>query len=1525
MTLQESLLGSRVSGDGSAMNSSGSLVPGATEPPRGVMSGGVQELKRVVRIKTGPPVRHRRCCLWVTEREQEQRQEQRQLRAQGVPRAVRQLCAFAGNYVQTNKYTLLTFPFLALRLQFQQVANVYFLFIAVFYAWERVSPVTGISRLSGAISLAIVLIYALVLEAIQDLRRWRQDQAINDAQCRVLAAGAFVEKRWKELAVGDIVKVAIDETVPADLLFLVSENKDGLAYLSTASLDGETNLKVFEAHSQLTPQGGIQLPVQPGRSGDKGIDSGAELKSDLDGGHLRRGEERTPVEQAGLQKKEEEDLAERLGRLDARCATLSCELPNAQLYEWAGSVDLAIEVVPAGAPRESVVIGLGPKQLLLRGAVLRKTRWIVGMVVYAGAQSKLQMNDDANAEKSTNLMRLMQVSLAVLIAAQLVVCVGFASVKTSWDYAYQGSHVYLLQATVPDWTTFFLACLTFILLLCYMVPISLIMSIQTVKNIQKLFLDADYGMYHAVTDTPATARSATLHEELGQVRVIFSDKTGTLTCNEMELLKVYIHGEVFGGDAGFGVESRRNIERLICERHASAQALEHFWMALAVCHQAEVTLRDDEPLHQWRRQRWADVQRLRAEAAQLVTGPAGVVAALRCLVTACEREREPHPPELDVHLEYSAASPDDKALVEGAAAVGCVFLGRRNGCLLVRIFGQVREFEILCVLPFDSERKRMSVLVSELVPEVEAAYQLTEILAQQYDAGIQKPSAAEERMLNTASPVFAEAHRQREMIITQHKAATTPVLWSKGADTAMQPRLVADGRSDSVRLAWEAMQQFAKSGLRTLVVASRHFSSSKDMDLQAWQGKLLHTLHLPQHIRKRRQDDLFSQLEISLQLHGCTAIEDKLQPGVTETLPRLAQAGIAVWVLTGDKTDTAMEIGFSCNLLSSEMNIVVLDEWSPDSSQGEQPLKNDVNDAQAAGHKQESQIPARIADGDIDPRLATYVKHTLERVLREIEEGAGEIDFHDDSVTTDGWAASTQEDEFPCAIAPFIAKRPLDAHPLAVVIHASCLSAALDHTIRDKSGIPIMSAFNEQKGPRSVMEEVNSATSAVIAGKTYRTALELFMAIGRRSAAVLCCRVSPKQKALVVQLGKTWLGTPGIPTMTLAIGDGANDVPMIKEAHIGIGISGHEGMQAVLASDYAIGQFRFLERLLLVHGRACYVRMSKMVLYFLYKSVVLSLTMCWMSRYNGFSGQSLYDGNIASGYNLFFTFFPVIVLACFDRDFPCDQQLLDNPSLYRTGQGGFGFSLSNFAQWALSGVWHSLVLLFGAVYILDSADGQGRSLPFPVLGVAVFSLVHVTVHLKLALSFASHTWVSVVALLFSVATWFMVWPLYTMQYRIAWLLNPDLWNSHAVLWSDARFILALVLLPTTCCSFDVALKFGGRNYPRLTRAPVIVNLVKYGQQASGYHSIGDNRQQAHQLIDHSNQQLSKLSRDSKAGARGSFSGPNEAGNRIVSTALCREDDDVSALRDTQITFGPDFLYPEVAQQQASYRSTLRCE
>ena len=235
--------------------------------------------------------------------------------------------------------------------------------------------------------------------------------------------------------------------------------------------------------------------------------------------------------------------------------------------------------------------------------------------------------------------------------------------------------------------------------------------------------------------------------------------------------------------------------------------------------------------------------------------------------------------------------------------------------------------------------------------------------------------------------------------------------------------------------------------------------------------------------REDKLANVYELIERDLTLLGATAIEDKLQVGVPRTIEQLMKANIAVWVLTGDKQDTAINIGQACSLITPQMKLRVINV--------EELVKKENN-------------------GEIDS--TTFRTLAMASVKQQIE--AGLVDAQ--------------------------AAEQLDAE-VGMVIDGRSLTLALDKEL---------------------------------AGS--------FLSLGTKCSAVICCRVSPLQKALVTSLVKD------SGRITLAIGDGANDVGMIQAAHIGVGISGAEGMQAVMASDFAFAQFRFLERLILLHGRYNY-------------------------------------------------------------------------------------------------------------------------------------------------------------------------------------------------------------------------------------------------------------------------------------------------------------------------------------------------
>ncbi|KAJ8949862.1 hypothetical protein NQ318_010496 [Aromia moschata] len=172
---------------------------------------------------------------------------------------------------------------------------------------------------------------------------------------------------------------------------------------------------------------------------------------------------------------------------------------------------------------------------------------------------------------------------------------------------------------------------------------------------------------------------------------------------------------------------------------------------------------------------------------------------------------------------------------------------------------------------------------------------------------------------------------------------------------------------------------------------------------------------------------------------------------------------------------------------------------------------------------------------------------------------------------------------------------------------------------------------------------------------------------------------------------------------TLAIGDGANDVSMIQTADVGIGISGQEGMQAVMAADFALSRFKYLERLLLVHGHWSYDRLAKMILYFFYKNAAFVFLCFWYQLYCGFSGTVMIDQMYLMLYNLLFTSLPPVAIGVYDQVAPYEI-LRDNPYLYRCGRLGKAYKSSSFWMTMLDALYQSTCIFFICLLAYSETD-----------------------------------------------------------------------------------------------------------------------------------------------------------------------------------------------------------------------------
>lgn len=302
-----------------------------------------------------------------------------------------------------------------------------------------------------------------------------------------------------------------------------------------------------------------------------------------------------------------------------------------------------------------------------------------------------------------------------------------------------------------------------------------------------------------------------------------------------------------------------------------------------------------------------------------------------------------------------------------------------------------------------------------------------------------------------------------------------------------------------------------------------------------------------------------------------------------------------------------------------------------------------------------------------------------------------------------------------------------------------------------KELIEITQSYVKINKPKAFIVEGENLGSIT---ETLETQLQ-FIEIVKYCEAVICCRVTPKQKADVVALVKKHL-----KKITLSIGDGANDVNMIQEAHIGIGLYGEEGMRAVQASDFAFVKFNCLWKLILVHGKWSYIRISEMILYFFYKNMVFTICQFYFSFVCGWSGQTIYDDYYITFYNLIFTALPVIVRAIIEQDvyyrFPVrinkedldeedsrpyeENQFLKKyyPKLYYIGQKNTLFTYKNFFMWVFQGVVHGLLIFLFNMYIYSDFIGvnEGYTTDIWVMSITMYtSIILVKKYFKIKLFF----------------------------------------------------------------------------------------------------------------------------------------------------------------------------------------------
>jgi phospholipid-translocating ATPase len=1064
----------------------------------------------------------------------------------------------------------------------------------------------------------------------------------------------WLPTKWKDARVGDIIRLERDEDIPADIVLLHATGENGLAYIETMALDGETNLK------------------------SKQVSTALETCDSIEG-------------------------------IAACSAELVVEDPNPDLYRFEGRV-----TVSGGK-----IMPLTLNEVIFRGCTLRNTPTAIGLVINTGEECKIRRNANHHPKAKKPALEKMANRIVIsLVVYVILLSVGCSIGYLLWQRSTEQYAWYLKDAAVK----FQEIIIGFAIQFNNIIPLALYVSLEIVKIGQVIMLSSDLEMYDEVSDTPAGCNTNTILENLGQIGYVFSDKTGTLTDNVMKFRKMSIAGTTWlhemdleAGDTGKSAPRPKS-------RDSSAAQPTSLIGRLSIAEE-RTSIASPRPTSSalvrrssshWRSTGRPDHVQPELNSSDLLgyirERPESPFAkrAIRYLlaIALCHTCL----PEIrDGKLEFQSASPDELALVQAARDLGFIVAQRSSQSVTLRLVedGEERDvvYEILDVIEFSSKRKRMSIIVrcpggkiwliskgadSTILPRLKMAHLAFQKASEvrkslELEQELQRKSGAREPRnsfggrpsltirrsfgVPMPSPTAAIAGPSRPLTPTRTASYGEAKIRRSGDDRPQRPAIVTRTVSFDVpqrqptqrsllspisrrqQPRWDKfafldepdlcddatifarcfkhLDEFATEGLRTLLFAHRFLT---DDEYRSWK-KVFDEASTSLVDRQEQIETVGEMIEQELELIGASAIEDKLQKGVPETIDRLRRANIKIWMLTGDKRETAINIAHSARICQPESEMFILD----------------------------------VNKGDLEAQLLG--------IMEELQH-----------------MADAQSES------------------------ASFLGSAPGHAVLVVDG-HTLSAIEPQSDD----------------GNTSTRLQTLFYNLIPSVDSVICCRASPAQKALLVRavrdmtaarrslFKRTRAGVKSVHTpLTLAIGDGANDLAMLAEAHVGVGISGKEGLQAARVADYSIAQFRFLGRMLLVHGRWNYARTARFVLATFWKEAFFYLPAVLYQRETGYTGTSIYESWSLTVLNTLFTSLCVVAPGIWEQDLSAET-LLAVPELYVFGQRNGGLNMVKYFAWMFAAAAEGLLIWF-ACWAGYGVFGPVRDDGLFALGDLIFSV-----------------------------------------------------------------------------------------------------------------------------------------------------------------------------------------------------------
>ena len=767
--------------------------------------------------------------------------------------------------------------------------------------------------------------------------------------------------------------------------------------------------------------------------------------------------------------------------------------PTKHIYQFKGVFVMQMGSNEINVKKE----GLTLEQTLWANTIIASSN-ATGIVIYTGRETRTQKNNSEPQPKFGSIDLEINV-----ISKALFIFMFLCSIAIVAMSGFPGT----LEVNIIN-------IFRFLLLLSSIIPISLRVNLDFAKIIYSYKINTDENI-------PGTiARNSQIPEELGRIQYLFSDKTGTLTQNEMIFKQICFESGTFTEDS---LEELTNIVKDECKKSLGP-------------------LKDVED----KMNQLSSVEKYNTSKAVKRNFRRNRNNVIRDTITALGLCHNVTPTYEDGIKGYQASSPDEIALVKFSEIIN-INLSQRSQTVikLLNAVDQEENYEILANFPFSSETKRMGILV---------------------------------RNLETNRIIF----------------------YLKGAEVVMEAKVQENSRA----FLRETCENLASTGLRTLVISQKYITEA---EFQIW-NKKYQNAKTEMEDREGKIRKVVDELEENMEFLCVTGVEDKLQVDVTDSIESLRNAGIQIWMLTGDKVETATCIAISTGLKGKTQKLFYMKE-----------LKSDI---------------------EVENHLKQYSKMT-------------------DTV---------------------------------LVIDGNTMNIAL---------LPENEA--------------------------------LFFEVASKAPAVVCCRCSPTQKTLIVRGMKTHT------TMrTAAIGDGGNDVGMIQEAHLGIGIVGKEGKQASLAADFSILEFKTVKLLLLWHGRLSYKRSAVLSQFVIHRGLIIAIIQIIFSFMFYFTSIQIYNGYLMLGYATIYTSLPVFSIV-FDEDVDL-ASVVKFPVLYKILQKGRVLNVKTFVSWCIKSMYQGSVIMIGAVLLFEDNFVNIVSITFTTLIfieiINVYLEIH-KLHIVMVISFIS--------------------------------------------------------------------------------------------------------------------------------------------------------------------------------------------